>query len=35
VKQCEAQRQKFPTIVAVNFYHQGDLLKVVNDLNGV
>ncbi len=35
VRQCEAERKKFPSIVAVNFYHQGDLLAVVNVLNGV
>jgi hypothetical protein len=35
VKDCEQQRHLFPTIVAVNFYDQGDLLRVVDDLNGV
>jgi hypothetical protein len=35
VRQCMAERQLFPTIVAVNFFHQGDLVKVVDDLNGV
>lgn len=35
VRQCEAERGKFPTIVAVNFYHEGDLIEVVNVLNGV
>jgi hypothetical protein len=35
VRQCEAERKLFPTIVAVNFYHEGDLLEVVNVLNGV
>ncbi len=35
VRNCMQQRQLFPTIVAVNFYDQGDLLRVVNDLNGV
>jgi hypothetical protein len=35
VKQCEAERTLFPSIVAVNFFHQGDLLEVVNVLNGV
>ena len=34
VQQCEAERHKFPTIVAVNFYHQGDLLRVVDTING-
>jgi hypothetical protein len=35
VRQCMAERQLFPTIVAVNFFHEGDLLKVVDDLNRV
>jgi hypothetical protein len=35
VRQCMQERQLFPTIVAVNFYDQGDLLRVVNELNGV
>jgi hypothetical protein len=35
VRQCMAERKLFPTIVAVNFFHEGDLLKVVDDLNGV
>jgi hypothetical protein len=35
VRECMAERHLFPTIVAVNFFHEGDLLKVVNDLNGV
>jgi len=30
-----AERKLFPTIVAVNFFHEGDLLEVVDDLNGV
>ncbi len=34
-RECMEQRQLFPTIVAVNFYDQGDLLQVVNELNGV
>ena len=34
-RQCMEERNLFPTIVAVNFYDQGDLLRVVNDLNGV
>ena len=34
-RQCRPERNLFPTIVAVNFYDQGDLLRVVNDLNGV
>jgi len=35
VRQCEAERKMFPSIVAVNFFHEGDLLEVVNVLNGV
>jgi hypothetical protein len=35
VRQCQAERGRFPTIVAVNFFHQGDLRRVVDDLNGV
>jgi hypothetical protein len=33
VRHCQKERGKFPTIVGVNFYNQGDLLRVVNDLN--
>jgi len=33
VKACEQTRQRFPTIIGVNFYNQGDLLRVVNALN--
>jgi hypothetical protein len=35
VRECMQERRLFPTIVAVNFFHEGDLLKVVDDLNGV
>jgi hypothetical protein len=35
VRQCQAQRGKLPNIVGVNFYSLGDLLRVVNELNGV
>jgi hypothetical protein len=34
VRECDQQRNLFPTIVAVNFYDTGDLLRVVNTLNG-
>jgi hypothetical protein len=34
VANCATQRNKFPNLVAVNFYNQGDLLAVVNKLNG-
>lgn len=33
VQNCSIQRSMFPTIVAVDFYDTGDLLKVVADLN--
>jgi hypothetical protein len=35
VQACMGERGRFPTIVGVDFYDQGDLLKVVDDLNGV
>ena len=35
VRQCEAERKLFPSIVAVNFFHEGDLREVVDVLNGV
>lgn len=35
VQQCRAERNRFPNIVGVNFYDQGDLLRVVDELNGV
>jgi hypothetical protein len=35
VRQCETERNKFPNIVGVNFYDQGDVLRVVDELNGV
>jgi hypothetical protein len=35
VKACMAERARFPTIVGVNFVTTGDLLEVVDDLNGV
>jgi hypothetical protein len=34
-QQCAAERGQIPNFVAVNFYSQGDLLNVVNTLNGV
>jgi hypothetical protein len=33
VRECERQRDRFPTIIGVNFYDHGDLLEVVDDLN--
>jgi hypothetical protein len=35
VANCRTQRGLFPNIVAVNFAEVGDLLRVVDDLNGV
>ena len=32
-EQCMQERRLLPTIVAVDFYDQGDLLKVAQDLN--
>jgi hypothetical protein len=34
-QQCAAERGKTPNFVAVNFYGQGDLFRVVDTLNGV
>jgi hypothetical protein len=34
-RQCEQERGKMPNFVAVNWYSQGDLVDVVNTLNGV
>jgi hypothetical protein len=34
-RQCEAERGKMPNFIAVNWYSQGDLVDVVNTLNGV
>ncbi|MEX1217098.1 MAG: hypothetical protein WEA11_01105 [Acidimicrobiales bacterium] len=33
VRDCMAQRNKFPTIIGVNFVETGDALRVVNELN--
>jgi hypothetical protein len=35
VRRCQQERGKFPNLVGVNFYQQGDLLRVVDELNGV
>ncbi len=35
VRACERQRDLFPTLVAVDFYRQGDLFGVVDELNRV
>ena len=34
-EQCENERQHLPNIIAVDFYHTGDLLKVARKLNGL
>lgn len=35
VRGCMDERGRFPTLIGVNFYDQGDLLRVVDELNGV
>ena len=35
LRQCEAERGQLPNLVAVNFHRVGDLLAVVDELNGV
>jgi hypothetical protein len=35
VERCQAERGQIPNFVAVNFYDEGDLFRVVNRLNGV
>jgi hypothetical protein len=32
---CEAERDAFPNLIAVNYYSVGDLMEVVDELNGV
>ncbi|MGZ4201751.1 MAG: hypothetical protein ACXVRH_06810, partial [Thermoleophilaceae bacterium] len=34
-RDCERIRHHLPTLLAVNFYREGDLFRVVNTLNGV
>ena len=34
-RQCEQERGKMPNLIAVNWYSQGDLMDVVDTLNGV
>jgi hypothetical protein len=34
-KQCTTERGHMPNFVAVNFAENGDLLRVVDDLNGI
>jgi hypothetical protein len=35
LEQCQAERERLPNFVAVDFYDQGDLLDVVDALNGL
>lgn len=35
VERCREQRGRFPNMVAVDFYREGDLFKVVDKLNGL
>jgi hypothetical protein len=35
VARCQAERGVLPNYVAVNFYNEGDLFRVVDELNGV
>jgi hypothetical protein len=35
IRECERRRDHFPNLVAVNFYRQGDIFRVVDTLNGV
>lgn len=34
-RQCQQEREHLPNIIAVDFYELGDLIQVVNTLNGV
>jgi hypothetical protein len=34
-KRCRKQRDRLPNLLAVNFYREGDLLRVVDELNRV
>ena len=35
MRECRRRREQLPNLVAVNFYRQGDLFRVVDTLNGV
>ena len=35
MQECRRQRKQLPNLVAVNFYRQGELFRVVDALNGV
>ena len=34
-RECQRLRERFPNLLAVNFYKEGDLFKVVDTLNGL
>ena len=34
-RRCQRERGMLPNIIAVDFYRTGDLLKVVDTLNGI
>jgi hypothetical protein len=34
-RKCERQRDRFPNLLNVDFYKQGDVFGVIDDLNGV
>jgi hypothetical protein len=35
LRTCQRIRNQLPNLVAVNFYREGDLLDVIDELNGV
>ena len=35
IDECEIERDRTPSMIAVNWYDRGDLFRVVNELNGV
>ena len=35
LRECAAERRLTPNLVAVNFYRNGDLLAVIDEINGV
>lgn len=35
LRECERQRGQLPNLVAINFYERGDVLRVVDTLNGL
>ena len=35
LRDCEAERGQTPNLVAVNFYRSGDLLAIIDEINGV